>query len=313
MNVTSRFRYAYKDIAETEITTTFSPMIASIIKKYDTSINQADTAIISINGGSGNFIYTWKLTNSIGIVLQSNYQNSIPEFNFKCSESGNMNLECMITDVVSNTSIVVNKSITVMNLVSTICASDFEYTEINSTILATPANAAKASVSVSNGSGNYTYSWSISNCAIVSAYDESSIMYWSSNVGDVVLKCVIKDNNTGYTIQVSKTVKCYPKLTATITTDAPSYPFAFSVGGSNYSTYCTANVIISGGSGNYTVVNWCVSDYYTDKGLQASVTPYFLTKYIFPTTTRGKLVIRCIVSDKITAQALYIYHFINVI
>ena len=100
-----------------QITCGYAPIIATIITNGTTfTSNQVSgtgsitgTASMSINGGSGNFGYSWALYNSSNSIIQ---RGSLTTFDFICPTAGSYKIECYIHDYPGGTGYTATKNIT---------------------------------------------------------------------------------------------------------------------------------------------------------------------------------------------------------
>jgi hypothetical protein len=75
----------------------------------------------------------------------------------------------------------------------------------------TPGASGSATLTLSGGSGNYSYNWSLQNSSgtvLQSCTSGSSFSYTCSQTGTLTVQCVVTDNLLGNTVTASTNVSC---------------------------------------------------------------------------------------------------------
>jgi len=204
-------------------------------------LNSSGTASVSVGGfGSGEYTYVWKLKNKSGTVLQNGTNAST--FNYSCSQSDTLTIECTVTDNRTTKTVTNTKKITVYTEpTATISTGGTSWYMIN--------GSGTASVSVGGfGSGEYTYVWKLKNrngTVLQNGTNASTFNYSCSQSDTLTIECTVTDNRTTKTVTNTKKITVYTEPTATISTGGTSW---YMINGSG-----TASVSVGGfGSGEYT-------------------------------------------------------------
>lgn len=210
LNISDQYRYAYHNVPETNITSgNNSPVSASIVKNDNTYINTSTTATLNISGGSGNFGYNWCLKTSSGTVLQSSLNTCSTTFNFTSTLLGIFTLQCDVTDYLNNNTVTVTKQISCgyVPVAVTISTDKTSYTS-NQTIHATGSITGTASASVTGGSGNVGYSWTLYNAShtVEQRGSLSTFDFICPTSGAYTIECGITDYPAGMSCTTTKNI-----------------------------------------------------------------------------------------------------------
>jgi hypothetical protein len=183
-------------------------------------INATGSATASATGGSGNYSYNWSLANESG-TLKSGTGSS---FSFTCSQSGSLVLTCTATDNVTGQTSSVNKTIPCYSTPTvgiSVGASSY------------PQNATgSATVSVSGGSGNFTYSWTLlyGTTTLGTGGNSTGFSFKCSRTGTLTVKCIVTDNVTKQTKTVTQNISC-TAITGNATPQSDYIPYSNSLSG----------------------------------------------------------------------------------
>jgi len=195
----------YKSTLSTKtINCDYLPLVANSINidgRTDYGMNS--NATISATGGSGMYVYSWYLKNATGNVLKSSENSNSPQFNFSCTEIGNLTLECVVKDNLTNNQLTVTKSITCdyPPLSLTVIADD-SYHSYDAVNCGPDVCSGTATVNISGGSGNYQIiSWKYrlgEEGQIMEEMENTNEFtfynYWH---GSFTIQCDIQDTTTG--------------------------------------------------------------------------------------------------------------------
>ena len=178
-----------------------------------------------------------------------------------------------------------------------------------------------ADVSLTNGSGNFGYSWSLKNSTgtVLQSIDNSNSAQFNfvpTELGTLRLQCVVTDFLTNIQVAATKTVTCiYAPFAATITTESDTYASDARVGCTGCSTG-TAKVTITGGSVNYLIMRWELIETNLPGNLPDIVLQSTSTgssqQFVFHNTIAGSMKIQCTILDTTTGTYLTVYKNITV-
>jgi hypothetical protein len=222
LNILGMYRYAYQNFPESIIGTGITTPLAANMNYKSFKSNDfcfrdvTEDASVSVSGGSGYFSYSWSLKNNTlletdiinqfgvpqtipaGTILQ-NAPNSISSlFTYKCPYIGNMTVQCIITDLLTNQNVSVGKVVNCYNDFFPLMATYLKYTFLDS---------GSASISIPNneGSGDFLYGWSYYPTppnTIIPLIDTKDFTFKCWKRGILTLTCTITDNVTGKTKRV---------------------------------------------------------------------------------------------------------------
>ena len=203
----------YKSTTTTKtINCDYLPIVAtSIIIDGSTDYGTSSNATISATGGSGLYVYSWYLKNVTGNVLESSVNVNSPKFNFSCTEIGNLTLECVVRDTITNNQLTVTQPITCNYppLSLTVIANDSYYSYNQSTCGADVCSGT-ATVNISGGSGNYqiiSWKYMTSEGQIMEQIETSNeFIFYNYWHGNFIIQCEIEDTTTGIHYTASKNI-----------------------------------------------------------------------------------------------------------
>ena len=247
-------------------------------------INGTGTASVSVGGfGSGEYTYAWKLKNKSGTVLQNGTNAST--FNYSCSQSDTLMVECTVTDNRTTKTVTNTKKIKVYTNPTVSVSTGATWYMVNGT--------GTASASAGAGSGSYSYSWKLKNSGgtvLQSGTNSTSFSYTCSQSGTLTVECTVTDNVTGQTVTNTKTISSYTYPTATVSTGATWYM----INGTG-----TASVSAGAGSGNYSYA-WTLKN----SGGTVLQNGTNSASFIYTCSQAGTLTVECTVTDNVTGQTI---------
>ena len=74
-------------------------------------IDSIGSATCNVNGGSGDYTYSWYLKNSSNTILQSSINSLSNKFSFVCSQAGTLTLQCVLIDNQTEQTATINQSV----------------------------------------------------------------------------------------------------------------------------------------------------------------------------------------------------------
>lgn len=179
----------------------YKPLSASLDLK-DTYFEGSDASFkISVSGGSGKRTFVWTLKDASGTIIKTETNNNdLFSYTFPSAKIGNMTLTCVLTDNITQETQTLSKpfSVSYRPLEGELRQDSYVGINIPETY----------SVSASGGSGQYSYSWTIKGSAsgsILYTSNSASFEYTAiSREGSIYSICIIRDNVTGETKELSK-------------------------------------------------------------------------------------------------------------
>jgi len=205
-NIIGRNRYGYQNSPDNGMGGYTVPTAQVTPGNISYELGATGSATVGTSGGSGDFTYNWFLRNSANGILASSLNTNANSFSFTCSQIGTLTIQCMVTDNVTGITTSASYNIT-CSVVSIIA-----YVTPGVTNLALGATGS-ATVSASGGSGNYTFNWYLrnsSNDILASSLNTSatSFYYTCSQVGTLIVQCVVTDNGLGISTTASSNITC---------------------------------------------------------------------------------------------------------
>lgn len=277
-NILAEYQYAYATQTNSGSSMPVFPSITANMN-CNTSVKTgvSESIAVSVGGGTGSFVYSWKITGANNAVLVNMEDTNMPSYAYTYLNDGSYTISCTVKDIVSGSTQTLSKTV----VSSSITASMSVYT--SNTI----NTSNYASVGASSGSNSFTYSYEVKNSSgtiVSSSYNTSSSSYvfYINTAGAYTVYCTVKDNVTGGTKTVSYDLYiCNSAMSVTIT---GSSSFMRNSTGS-----LTAN--ITGGSGSFTYL-------WTKSNNNISLNTYSVPLLYFTSgTTTGSTVLTFQVTD----------------
>jgi len=138
-NVIGQYRYGYQNAPDNGLGGYIAPTASVTPGATTYTPGTTGTATLgSVVGGSGSYTYSWYLKNSTGTVLASNLNTTSTSFSFICSQSGQLTIQCVITDNTTGLSstpstTITSGAVTVYGSFSTTSGYTYPYTSLSKT------------------------------------------------------------------------------------------------------------------------------------------------------------------------------------
>jgi hypothetical protein len=160
-------------------------------------------AEVEVTGGSQDISYEWSLKNGSSILSTGTSKN----FNYTCSETGILSLQCVIKDTYTGQTKTVSKNM--------YCYAYPSYTVTPGSANYNYAQLGTATISdFRGGSGNFTYNWYLKNSSGVilanATNATNSFTYNCWQAGTLTIQCDVIDNTTSQVTTRTTTVTCSP-------------------------------------------------------------------------------------------------------
>jgi len=166
------------------------------------------TLTADVDNGSGNFSYQWTILNSSLNEVTTN-TNGLLSITTTSNHEPNFTATCLATDLQTNESFTMTKLIVVNP--SPLVINVSEINAVPETTTSVTVNRGMAyDVTVSGGSGNYQYEWSITNSTGTSPITGNSASVskrvHSSDCTEYTVSCKVTDTDTNVVMTKTKTI-----------------------------------------------------------------------------------------------------------